>query len=66
MLVQINGKQEKISAGTTVSDLLDQLQLAPGSVVVELNRAILSPDDLTDYIIQEGDALELIRFVGGG
>ena len=50
----------------TIKELLDQLQLDPVSVVVELNRTILRADDLTEQTIQEGDSLELIRFVGGG
>ncbi len=66
MLVQINGKQKEISTGMTIKELLDQLQLDPVSVVVELNRTILRADDLTEQTIQEGDSLELIRFVGGG
>ena len=66
MLVQINGKQKEISTGMTIKELLDQLQLDPVSVVVELNRTILRADDLTEQTIQGGDSLELIRFVGGG
>jgi len=66
MLVQINGKQKEISTGMTIKELLDQLQLDPVSVVVELNKTILRSDDLTEQTIQEGDSLELIRFVGGG
>jgi thiamine biosynthesis protein ThiS len=34
--------------------------------VVELNREILSRDQFKDIHVSEGDAVELVHFVGGG
>lgn len=64
--VQLNGKEREIDRGHTVRSLLESLDLHPGMVVVELNRDILERDSYEDVGVSEGDALELVHFVGGG
>jgi thiamine biosynthesis protein ThiS len=49
-----------------VADLLRHLQLDPRTVVVELNRRIVRRPQLADTELAEGDAVELVHFVGGG
>lgn len=49
-----------------MAQLLEQLGIRPGRVVVELNRVILSRDAHGSTLLQEGDALEIVHFVGGG
>lgn len=64
--VRLNGKDQQIEEGHSVRTLLESLDLHPGMVVVELNREILARDSYDDHTISEGDALELVHFVGGG
>ncbi len=64
--VQLNGKPAEVLGGQTVKALLESLGLHPGMVVVELNREILERDRYQDFTIHEGDAIELVHFVGGG
>ncbi|MDA0328630.1 MAG: sulfur carrier protein ThiS [Gemmatimonadetes bacterium] len=64
--VQLNGKERVIDRGHTVRSLLAWLELTPGMVVVELNRDILERDRYEEFPVTEGDALELVHFVGGG
>jgi len=64
--VQLNGKEREIDGGHTVASLLASLDLKPGMVVVELNRDILERDSYDDIGVSDGDALELVHFVGGG
>jgi thiamine biosynthesis protein ThiS len=66
MELTINGKERDFSSPLTVAQLLEQLQLDPERVVVELNRRILAPDTLTEAVLNPGDSLELVQFVGGG
>lgn len=65
MLLIINGQQREFDAPLTISRLLQQLELEPQRVVIELNRNILTAE-AHDTTLQEGDTLELIQFVGGG
>lgn len=66
MKVQINGENREIADGLNVAGLLEQLQIRPGRVVVERNREIVSRDSYEVVFLAEGDALEIVHFVGGG
>ena len=63
----VNGDRRALAAGTTLADLLRAHALDPRLVVVEHNRVILRDrDSFGALVLQEGDALELVHFVGGG
>ena len=66
MVVHINGEGKEIEAGLNVTQLLDNLGIRQGRVVVELNRNVLSRDVHETTLLQEGDSLEIVHFVGGG
>lgn len=66
MKLIINGKVKEYPERLTVQQLLQQLNLSPERVVVELNRNILSPDMHNDTELKAEDAIELVQFVGGG
>ncbi len=64
--VQVNGKEREIQSGLSVHELVESFELNPLLIVVELNREILSRDQFKDIQISDGDAVELVHFVGGG
>ena len=64
--VQVNGKERKVQSGLSVHQLVESFDLDPKLIVVELNREILSRDQFDDVEVSEGDAVELVHFVGGG
>ncbi len=64
--VQVNGKEREVQSGLSVHELVEAFDLNPMLIVVELNREILSRDQFKDVQISEGDAVELVHFVGGG
>lgn len=66
MQVTVNGEQRELEAGTTVNGLLEQLQLQQNRVAIELNLEILPKARYADQIIQDGDRIEIVHFVGGG
>lgn len=66
MDVVINGEHRHIAAGVTLLELLNELELDPRAVVVEHNRRIVRRAGLSDVTVAEGDAIELVHFVGGG
>ena len=65
MDVIINGEQKRITGGTLL-ELLEELELDPRAVVVEHNRKIVRRVGLGDVMVSDGDAIELVHFVGGG
>jgi thiazole synthase len=64
--VVINGEHKRVTAGASLLDVLSQLELDPRAVVVEHNRRIVRRPALGDVQVNEGDAIELVHFVGGG
>ncbi len=62
----VNGKEQSIGANASLGDLLEQLDLDPRAVVVELNRAIVRRPDLDTTRLENGDRVEVVHFVGGG
>lgn len=65
MKVTVNGDLRDLSDGTTVLMLLEQLKLLPRSVAVELNRRLLRSEKY-GTVLNDGDAVEIVTFVGGG
>ena len=65
MDVVINGERKRIKGGTLL-EVLEELELDARAVVVEHNRKIVRRVRLGDVMVNEGDALELVHFVGGG
>ena len=64
--IRINGEERAIDAGLSIARLLEELKIRPGRVVVELNRNIVSREVYISTELNEGDALEIVHFVGGG
>jgi thiamine biosynthesis protein ThiS len=62
----VNGEPRRVPAPATAADLLRHLGLDPRTVVVELNRQIVRRPQLGDTPLSDGDAVELVHFVGGG
>jgi sulfur carrier protein len=64
--IVVNGEPQTTSEGQTVLGLLQQLQLDPARVAVELDRRILKQPYWPDTILRAGAQLEIVQFVGGG
>ena len=66
MKLIINDEDQKVADGLSLADLLEQLQIRPARVVVERNRDIVARAAYDSTMLAEGDALEIVHFVGGG
>ncbi len=62
----VNGDPMELTQGITVTQLLEQVKVAPELVVVELNLNILKREDLPKIMLKEEDQVEIVHFVGGG
>ncbi len=65
MNITINGEKVAVSPGSTIVEALEGYGL-PQSFVVELNGEIIDNNNLADYLLNDNDIMEIIRFVGGG
>jgi thiamine biosynthesis protein ThiS len=66
LVINVNGEKREIVEGLTIAQLLEELDIRPGRVVIELNRDIVSREAYGSAILKEGDAIEIVHFVGGG
>ncbi len=65
MKLMVNGRDVDFSGGSIV-DLISHLGLNGTRLVVERNGAVVHRQDLAETSLNDGDVLELVRFVGGG
>ena len=65
MQVTINGKTEEVSGGT-VLEILKAKDVSPQMVAVELNSKMLERDEFGRTRVKDGDAIELLFYMGGG
>ncbi len=63
-MITVNG--EKLDFSGTVSELLDVMEYNGKRVAVELNENIVPKAEYENTLLDEGDKLEIVRFVGGG
>jgi sulfur carrier protein len=66
MQVTINGKNETFISSITLARMLASRNIDPQTVVVEVNLDIIPREQLESTPLKEGDAVEILRFVGGG
>lgn len=66
MRIQVNGEPRDLQASLTVRELLTTLGIGDGPVAVERNGQIVPRAEHGAAVLQEGDRLEIVQFVGGG
>ncbi len=64
--ILLNGKEQEIQTGMTVSDLLLKWKVRPELVTVEVNENILQKLDYDGTEIKQGDNVEFVFYMGGG
>ncbi len=64
--VQLNGKPRDVPAGLSVTGLLEFLQVPIGRVAVEQNTEVVPKAHHASTLVNAGDVIEVVTFVGGG
>jgi thiamine biosynthesis protein ThiS len=65
MQVKVNGDDRDLPAGTTLRSLVQQFNLVPEKVAIEVNRRLVRAEKY-DLPLNAGDEIEIVTFVGGG
>ncbi len=65
MEITVTGEIKSIGT-MSVLRFLQSLDIDPRRVAVEHNREILPKDSYETTVLQDGDRLEIVHFVGGG
>jgi thiamine biosynthesis protein ThiS len=65
----VNGVQRQFAPDAmpgTLSELLDELSVAAATVVAEVDGAVVVPEQFGATPLEDGQSIELIKFMGGG
>lgn len=66
MQITVNGNPRDVPDHITVLDLMRDLGVKPEITAVQRNEDVINRKAVASTVLQEGDAVELIRIVGGG
>ena len=66
MNIRLNGEPFELGPGRTVSQLLTELEIDARRVAVEHNLVVLKRGLYDSTVVQDGDEIEIVNFVGGG
>ncbi len=64
--IQVNGESRTVESAITIGQLLVELGVPVETTLVVHNRQVVPRTEFDSTQIEEGDVLELVRFVGGG
>lgn len=64
--ITVNGEARPVLNPMTVGDLVAEMALDARQVAIELNRTIIPRSQYAATAINAGDAIEIVRFIGGG
>lgn len=66
MKIKVNGEQREFEEGITLERLLSLLDIKLQGIAVDVNREIVPKRMFGETTLKEGDAVEIVRMVGGG
>jgi sulfur carrier protein len=64
--IQLNGDPYEINDGTNLSELLNKLKIQKNKVAIEVNGEIVEKNKYPNLILNKGDKVEIVKFIGGG
>jgi sulfur carrier protein len=66
MNLKVNGEERSFEAGTTLGMLIQSLGLESKVMAAAVNMEIVKQDAWDQAVLNDGDTIELLDFVGGG
>ena len=64
--IQLNGSSYEINTETNLNQLLDKLKIQQTKVAIEVNGVIVEKNKYPKVILNKGDKVEIVHFIGGG
>ena len=62
----LNGEKREVPTSSSLEDLVSELRLERDRIAIELNLQIVTRHRWVEHLLQNGDRIELVHFVGGG
>jgi len=64
--IQLNGSPYKINIKTNLNQLLNALKIQKTKIAIEVNGTIVEKNKYPKIILNNGDKVEIVHFIGGG
>jgi len=64
--IQLNGNPYEINTETNLNQLLNKLKIQKTKVAIEVNGSIVEKNKYPKVILNKGDKVEIVHFIGGG
>ena len=64
--IQLNGSSYEINTETNLNQLLNKLKIQKNKVAIEVNGMIVEKNKYPKVILNKGDKVEIVHFIGGG
>ena len=64
--IQLNGNPYAINSKTNLNQLLNKLKIEKTKVAIEVNGEIVEKNKYQKVILNKGDKVEIVHFIGGG
>ena len=64
--IQLNGNSYEINTETNLNQLLNKLKIQKTKVAIEVNGVIVETNKYPKVILNKGDKVEIVHFIGGG
>lgn len=67
MKITVGGEKKEVAEGLTVAELivLEEVEM-PEYVTVSINEQFIERSSFESHVLQEGDEVEFLYFMGGG
>jgi sulfur carrier protein len=66
MKIVFNGEERELTAAVTIAELLQQHNLDSRYVAVEVNHELAPKVRHAEWMLNDGDRVEVVTLVGGG
>ena len=64
--IQLNGSSYEINNETNLNQLVNKLKIQKTKVAIEVNGVIVEKSKYQKVILNKGDKVEIVHFIGGG
>ena len=64
--IQLNGSPYEINKDINLNELLNKLKIQKNKVAIEVNGEIVEKNKYPNLILNKGDKVEIVKFIGGG
>jgi len=66
MIISINGESRDVPDQCNAQSLVELLDMQNDKIAMEVNREIVPRSTYSDFVLNNGDSVEIVRAIGGG